>query len=65
MDLLGQILWYSIFITPIITIPIIWRISKLNKVLRLLLGILIAGILSLIFYVISLSIIFRDGMGPM
>ena len=64
MDTFSQIILYSVLITPFITIPLVWRFSKLNKVIRVIIGLLIALLLSYLFWMISLSIIFRDGMGP-
>jgi len=63
MDTLGQILWFLMFGTPLITIPIVWKFSKRKKIVRFLIGLLIAIILSFFLYHISLSIIFRNGMG--
>tara|TARA_Y100001934_G_C12021817_1_gene617168 strand:+ start:459 stop:653 length:195 start_codon:yes stop_codon:yes gene_type:complete len=64
MDILGQILWYAIPLTPLLTIPIVWRLSKQKKIVRILMGLGLACILSFMFYHISLAICFRNGMGP-
>ncbi len=64
MDIVGQILWFMMFVTPLITIPIVWKISKQNRIMKILIGLLIAFVLSFVLYHLSLSIIFRDGMGP-
>jgi len=64
MDLLGQILWFAMFATPILTIPLVWRFLDTKKVYRVIVGLLIAFVLSFLLYHISLAIIFRDGMGP-
>jgi ABC-type polysaccharide/polyol phosphate export permease len=64
LDIIGQILWYSIPFTPVITIPIIWLTFKRKWYIKILIGLLFALILSAILYGLSLSIIFRDGMGP-
>lgn len=64
MDFLGEILWYAIFVTPFITIPLAWRIIDFRKIYRLLIGIFSAAVLSFILYFFSLAIIFRNGMGP-
>lgn len=63
IDLLGQILWFALFSTPLITVPIVWWFFKVRKVLRLLIGLLLACVLSLFLYQISLAILFRDGFG--
>jgi hypothetical protein len=64
MDFLGQLIWVAMFLTPVLTIPLAWRLMDVRKVYRLLTGILIAALLSIILYFISLAIIFRDGLGP-
>jgi hypothetical protein len=63
MDTLGQILWWLIFASPIIIIPLVWKLSKQKKIATILKGLLISGIISLILYFLSLAIIFREGMG--
>ncbi len=64
MDLLGQILWFAMFATPILAIPLAWRLRDTKKVYRVIVGLIFALILSFFLYHISLAIIFRDGMGP-
>jgi hypothetical protein len=64
MDLLGQILWFSMFATPIFTIPLAWRLMDTKKIYRVIVGLFFALIFSFFLYHISLAIIFRDGMGP-
>ncbi len=63
MDVLGKVLWILMFLTPFITIPIVWKISKRRKLAKLLLSLLFAFILSLVLYFLSIAIIFREGMG--
>ena len=64
MDLIGYILWFAMFATPILTIPLAWRLMDKKKIYRIILGLLFALLLSFFLYHISLGIIFRDGMGP-
>lgn len=64
MDLLGQILWFAMFGTPILTIPLAWRLMDTKKIYRIIVGLILAAVLSFFLYNISLAIIFRDGMGP-
>jgi hypothetical protein len=64
MDILGQILWFSMFATPLITIPLAWKFIKEKKAVRLIIGILFAAMLSLFLYIISLGILLRNGLGP-
>jgi multisubunit Na+/H+ antiporter MnhE subunit len=64
-DIIGQILWFGMFFTPVITIPLAWTYFKGNtKAIKILIGLICAFILSFIFYSISLSILLRDGLGP-
>jgi hypothetical protein len=64
LDTFGQILWYSIPFTPIITIPIAWKLMKSKWYYKILVGLMFALILSAVLYGVSISICFRDGMGP-
>lgn len=65
MDLIGQILWFTMFVTPAIIIPLTWkRMKGVKKIFRVIIGLLIAVVISFVLYNISLAIIFRDGMGP-
>lgn len=64
MDLLGQILWFSMFGTPFFTIPLAWRLMDTRKIFRVIVGLFIALVLSFFLYHISLAVIFRDGLGP-
>lgn len=64
MDLLGQIFWFAMFATPLLTVPLTWRLKTIHWFYRVLIGLLLALVLSFFFYHISLAIIFRDGMGP-
>ena len=64
MDLLGQALWFLIFLTPFIILPLSLRLIKAGKMARILAGLLFSLFISLILYCLSLAILFRDGMGP-
>jgi len=64
MDTRGQILWFAMFGTPILTIPLAWRLLPMRKFFRVVVGLIFALLLSFFLYHISLAIIFRDGMGP-
>ncbi len=67
LDLLAQILWYAVFATPILAIPLTWRSVKPKKfyeyVLVIFVGLLFAGVLSFVLFQLSVAIIFRNGMG--
>jgi hypothetical protein len=64
LDTIGQILWYSMLVTPFITIPIVWRCSKQTKAIKILAGLGLALLLSLVLGVISFVICMRNGLGP-
>lgn len=64
LDFLGGLLWCAVFVTPLITIPVVWRLMDTKKVVRVIVGLLLAFFLSVLLYFLSLAIIFRNGMGP-
>jgi len=64
LDTIGGILWYTVFIAPFLSVFFVWRFIKIQKAWRIMLGILLGLIISLICYFVSLGIIFRNGMGP-
>jgi hypothetical protein len=64
LDTIGQILWYSMLATPFITIPVVWRHSKQRKAIKILAGLGLALLLSLVLGVISFVICMRNGLGP-
>jgi glycopeptide antibiotics resistance protein len=64
MDTLGQILWYLIPFTPLITFPFVWKRSKDKWYVKFLLALFLALGLSVILYVASMGICLRDGLGP-
>ena len=50
VDIIGEILWYGIFITPLIIVPIVWKyFTSKSKVARLAVGLLLSILLSAIF----------------
>ena len=64
LDLIGGVLFYAMFATPFLTIPLVWKILPINKIYRVIIGLLLAAFISFFLYHISLDIIFRHGMGP-
>ena len=64
LDIIGQICWVLMFASPLITLPITWRMTHLRKSYRIFLGIVLVLFFSVMFYFISMSILFRQGMGP-
>lgn len=64
-DMIGEILFFATFFTPVLTLPLAWYFgSKESKQWRLVKGLLWALLLSIIFFTISLGILFRNGLGP-
>jgi hypothetical protein len=63
-DTIGGLLWFAMFATPLLTIPLVWKYFEIKKVYRVIIGLVLAAFLSFFLYFISLAIIFRDGMGP-
>ena len=64
MDLIGEVLWFLMFATPLLTVPLVLYYSRQKVVIRILLGLLCAFLLSYSLYFLSLTILFRNGMGP-
>jgi hypothetical protein len=62
-DIIGGIFLYSVFFTPLITIPLVWKYSKQKTIVKVLFGLFFALILSFSLYAIGFSIILRDGLG--
>ncbi len=42
LDILGQVLWVAVFLSPLITIPIWWKFRNLSKVWRIIGGVISA-----------------------
>ncbi len=64
MDILGQTLWWLMFFTPLLTVPLSIRLLKKSKLsIQIIIGFLLAFFLSLVLYGLSLAIIFKEGMG--
>ncbi len=64
MDIFGEICWFAMFFTPVITIPLVWRYNKGNTpAMRIITGLLWAFVSSFILFVISMGILFRNGLG--
>ncbi|MCB9187342.1 MAG: hypothetical protein H6601_11450 [Flavobacteriales bacterium] len=52
------------FLTPLVTVPIVWKLTDWAKWKRVIVGLLLAAVTSIILFQVSMAIIFRDGMGP-
>lgn len=63
-DLIGMIFWWAIPATPLVTYLILTVFLKIRVWKRVLVAMALAIPLAMICYALSLSIIFRDGMGP-
>ena len=64
LDIIGLIPWFSIPLTPLVTIPLMWRWKSASKILRVVVALFLAFFIPAFFYAVSLSIVFKDGMGP-
>jgi len=64
LDIIGQIFWFGILTSPIISFFIIRKSGTLSIGAKILSGILITLILAVVFYAISMAILLRDGLGP-
>lgn len=63
LDLIGQFFWMLMFIMPLVTVLIVWKMSMTNKILLVIIGVLVGSFFSVLCYFISLAILFRNGMG--
>ncbi len=65
-EIIGQGLFFSAFLVPIaiIVIPVIRAKDFSSKLLFLVMGIIIGGILGFLLFKASIYIVFKDGMGP-
>jgi hypothetical protein len=57
METVGKILWILMFLTPLITLPLCWKLLPLNKIVRIVIGLLLAIGLSFILYFVCLAIL--------
>lgn len=64
MNFIGQLFFFLAYFTPLITIPIAWKMMDGNKIFRVFIGLILAAILSYLFIFISISILIRNGLGP-
>ncbi len=63
-DIIGSILWFSAFATPLITIPIFWKQKELKVIYRITFALFIAALVSFALFSIAMAILLRDGFGP-
>ena len=62
IDQIGQALWFAIFITPLISFPIVWRFSNSGKFQKTLMSLALAIVLAALFFTISMAILLRNGL---
>jgi hypothetical protein len=62
-DTVGQVLWFAMFATPLLTVLLVWRVFKVRKFYRVIVGLILAASISFFLYQISLAKLFRNGMG--
>lgn len=63
LDIIGQIFWFGILATPLIAFFCVRKL-EVGFGIKILVGVLITAVLAVLFYVIALGIIFRNGLGP-
>ena len=63
LDIIGQIFWFGIVTTPLISFLLI-RKFNIPIGTKILSGILITLALATFFYLIAMVIVLRDGLGP-
>ncbi len=64
VDVIGQVFFFGILATPIISFLIVRRVEEVSVIGKLILGILITFCLGAIFFGIAMGILLRDGLGP-
>jgi hypothetical protein len=64
LDILEQIFWYGIFCTPLLVTPLVWKYSNASKTGKMTQCVLISISVSLLFFMISMEICLRNGLGP-
>jgi membrane protein DedA with SNARE-associated domain len=63
MDSIGKLLWYCVFLTPLFTVPWVWKHSDAKKIVKIIVGLVLACLFSFILFYLSIMIVFRNGMG--
>ncbi len=63
-DSIGQLLFYLVFIAPLLSVFLCWRVLKIKIIYRIIFGLILGLALSFILFSISLAFVFRNGMGP-
>jgi multisubunit Na+/H+ antiporter MnhF subunit len=65
MDTFAEILWYTAFISPLLVLPVVYKITKGAKIVSRVLCSIVASIaICMLLAFFAIIIIFRNGMGP-
>lgn len=64
MDTLGEILWSAAFISPLVVLPLVYKVTRGGVIYKAIWALAAGATVSLLLALISFSIIFRHGMGP-
>jgi hypothetical protein len=64
LDVISQILFFSAFAVPFITIVLAWRSSQQKNIYTVAYGLFIGIMISILLVIFSLAILFRNGLGP-
>jgi len=64
LDTLGEIVWFLMFITPLIIIPLTWKFIDGSKMVKIASGLLLSLVCSIILFCIGMAILLRHGLGP-
>lgn len=62
LDSIGQIFWFGILFTPIISFFIVRKSKAFSVSMKILSGILITLILAVFFYFVAIAILLRNGL---
>jgi hypothetical protein len=63
LDILGQVFWFGILATPIISFLLV-RNTPIDLGWKILLGVFATLAFAGMFYCIAIGILFRNGLGP-
>ena len=64
IDTVGEVLWWSIFATPVISWAIFGKRRDMSHNAKWVYAVALTLFLSLVLFVISMSILLRNGLGP-
>jgi hypothetical protein len=63
LDIIGQIFWYGILAAPVISFLIIRKYKSITIGTKVFLVVFLTLLFGAVFYVIGLTILFRNGLG--